>query len=125
MGWKQRLLRLFIRKHTSIRDTLQNSSLATFSVLFPDPAMKGMTRPIGTGFFVSADGWFVTAPHVVMEGGKIRPGIEQCQLEKERIDEFAGPGAGCQFITLEYVDEQLDLALLKVDFKKTNQKLGW
>jgi serine protease Do len=53
-----------------IRMTLTTTQLATFSIDLPNARMQGMPSPTGTGFFVSPDGWFVTAAHVVTKDNR-------------------------------------------------------
>lgn len=108
-----------------IRQSLAITKSATFSVLLPDLKQKGMPTPAGTGFFVSPDGWFVTAAHVVTENGKsdgpVRSDIANSWLMKEPA--FPGdPGAMCQNITFELVHPHLDFALLKANFEKNADK---
>lgn len=83
-----------------------------------------MPSPTGTGFFISPDGWFVTAAHVTSENGAAdgpqRTDIDKAWLMKE--SNGIGPGAMCQFITLEHVLPEFDLALLKADFNKNANK---
>lgn len=47
-----------------------------------------MLAPIGTGFFVSRDGWFITAAHVITENGEIdgksRADVNKAWLQKEQ-----------------------------------------
>jgi serine protease Do len=80
----------------------------------------------GTGFFVSVDGWFVTAAHVITENGKadgpVRQDIDQAWLTKEMIPGKAGTGM-CQFVSFDIVDPETDFALLKVDFKSNSNKV--
>ena len=33
----------------------------------PDPTRQDIPTPVGTGFMVSKDGWFVTAAHLVAD----------------------------------------------------------
>jgi hypothetical protein len=108
-----------------IRKSLTRTKSATFSILLPNPKQKGLPTPIGTGFFVSADGWFVTAAHVLTENGKsdgpVRSDIAQSYLMKEPA--YAShPGAMCQHISFELVNPRLDFGLLKVDFQKNADK---
>jgi serine protease Do len=102
-----------------IRRTLKTTQLATYSVDLPNPQVAGMPTPTGTGFFVSPDGWFVTAAHVVTTNGQsdgpVRTDIDQAWLMKE-----ARPGEWisgmCQTVKFDYIDPITDFALLKVDF---------
>jgi len=90
-----------------------------------------MPTPTGTGFFVSPDGWFVTAAHVVTQNqrsdGPVRSDIPQGWLMKEDR-----PGQGlrgmCQSASVEWIDPETDCALLKVDFEANKNKIwlsGW
>lgn len=85
-----------------------------------------MLSPKGTGFFVSPDGWFITAAHVITEdgtpGGKAKSDLDQTLLQKESRVAGGPPGALCQFVTLDTVVPDIDLALLKVDFSKNSSK---
>jgi serine protease Do len=108
-----------------IRRSLQSTQLATFSIDLPNDRANGMPVPTGTGFFVSADGWFVTAAHVVTQNnrpdGEPRHDIEQAWLMKEvRPGRFMS--GMCQYPTLELIDATFDFALLKVDFARNANK---
>lgn len=108
-----------------IRKTVRHTQAATFSIDLPDKSKQGMPTPTGTGFFVSADGWFITAAHVVLEGegasAKVRDDVNKAWLMKEtRPGEI--PGALCQHAELRHVDRKNDFALMKVDFAKNSNK---
>src|SRR3972149_6669278 len=108
-----------------IRRTLNVIQLATYSVDLPDPKRKGMPSPKGTGFFVSPDGWFVTAAHVITENGlsdgPVRTDLEQSWLMKEaRPGEFTS--GMCRAVKFEYIDPITDFALLKIDFATNANK---
>jgi len=109
-----------------IRRTLQATKEATFCVELPDPAKHGMPTPAGTGFFVSPDGWFVTAAHVVSENGEpsgpIRSDIEKVWLVKETRLGSDLPGAMYQDVSLGPVIPELDIAFLHVDFSINTNK---
>lgn len=86
-----------------------------------------MPTPTGTGFFVSPDGWFITAAHVITEdgyaNGPVRKDLNQTWLMKEI--RFAGaPQAMCQAVSFGHVIPHLDFALLKVDFA-ANANKAW
>ena len=106
-----------------IRGTLPTTSVATFCVQLRDPRKSGMPMPTGTGFFVSPDGWFVTAAHVVCQNGKERDDIGDGWLMKEP-SLLGRPSAMCQSLSLEYTNNRLDLALIKVNFEE-NKKKDW
>lgn len=108
-----------------IRNTLSHTQRATFSIDLPDPGMHGMPRSYGTGFFVSPDGWFLTAAHVVTEdgtpSGTPRTDIRSAFLMKEhRHGEDSE--ALCQFADIDHVLPDVDLAILKVDFAANANK---
>jgi serine protease Do len=108
-----------------IRRTLAVTKLATYSVDLPDATSNGLPCATGTGFFVSAEGWFVTAAHVVTQNGRsdgpVRGDIEQAWLMKEtRPGQFNG--GMCQGVKFDYIDPSTDFALLKVDFAQNSDK---
>jgi hypothetical protein len=85
-----------------------------------------MPTPTGTGFFVSPDGWFVTAAHVITDNGlpqgSVRTDINKSWLTKETRIAGGAPSAMCQHVSLDYVVPEIDLALLKVDFTANSAK---
>lgn len=107
-----------------IRKSLHRVREATFCIELPNKAAHDMPMPTGTGFFISPDGWFVTAAHVTSENGNSdgpqRGDIDKAWLMKEHA---AGrKGAMCQFPELLYVLPRYDISLLKVDFPKNSNK---
>jgi S1-C subfamily serine protease len=48
-----------------IRKSINRTIESTFIVRIPDPENKDFPTPTGTGFFISSDGYFITAYHVV------------------------------------------------------------
>ena len=109
-----------------ISQTLAATKAATFCVQLPSADHQGMPIPTGTGFFVSPDGWFVTAAHVVTEdntlGGSVRQDLDQAWLMQETRNAGGAPGAGVQFVSFHQVLPEFDVALLKVDFSKNADK---
>jgi serine protease Do len=90
-----------------IPNTLTRTKNATFSILVPhpNPAYQGFPTANGTGFFISSDGYFITARHVLFDFSKI-------MLNKPEL--FTS-----LFITgLQLVKEwtAYDLVLLKANF---------
>jgi serine protease Do len=111
-----------------IQPTLPTTKAATFSVLLPSAKHQGMPMPMGTGFFVSPDGWFVTAAHVITANNKpdgpVRDDLNQAWLQKETRVAGGPPGALCQHVTTGKLLPAYDIALLKVDFK-ANANKAW
>lgn len=109
-----------------IRKTLADTKAATYSVDLPDSNQHGMPTPRGTGFFISPDGWFVTAAHVVTENarsdGPVRQDIDQAWLMKEAVPGQFCSGM-CQNVKFEFIEPDLDFALLKVDFQANSNKV--
>ena len=93
-----------------IRNMLAQPKLSTYSVHLNDPQLKGMHRLFGTGFFVSADGHFVTAAHVVMENGQLHPRVGAMQLMGPEPNEKSYQG-----LVLLSIEPQWDFALFKLD----------
>lgn len=105
-----------------IRQTLKATQDATFSIDIPHPENRGMPTPRGTGFFVSTDGLFITAAHVVADKeGNPLPDLEKSWLKRESRDwpPFLGQ---VDHPTLEYLDMAHDFALLRCDFEKNRTK---
>ncbi|MBA2862990.1 serine protease [Methanococcus maripaludis] len=104
-----------------IRKTLSKIKEATFCIELPNKNANDMPTPAGSGFFISPDGWFVTAAHVVMrKNGSPRPDANKAFLTKEGNGD--NPGPMCHHVTLEYLIPKLDIALLKVNFEKNSDK---
>lgn len=96
-----------------IRDTLSATQAATFAVCLPRDGDR-LPVPSGTGFFVSPDGWFVTAVHVIVDkDGVVRSDLEEGWLNKE----MRGDGFPMMFrkMKVDYVNQQADIALIRVD----------
>lgn len=104
-----------------IRKTLQRTKQATFAIVIPNKRLV----PLGTGFFVSPDGWFVTAAHCVTDinkpGRPLREHIEKACLMQESVVppadyfQYVPPEKIYQFISVDYIDHDSDFALLKID----------
>lgn len=111
-----------------IRRTLPSTQASTFCVELPNAKKHGMPTPTGTGFFVSPDGWFVTAGHVITENtasdGPVRKDLDQAWLMKETRLAGSPPGAMCQAVSFGYIIPHLDFALLKVNFG-ANANKAW
>jgi serine protease Do len=108
-----------------IRTSLQATKRATFAVLLPNPFQGLMPYPVGTGFFVSHDGVFVTAAHVVTRDGKAdgppRDDIPNGWLMTEPPEGQWGRRI-CQGLSLVCVHAEHDIAILKVDFAANREK---
>src|SRR5581483_2238228 len=100
-----------------IRKTLATTKAATFSIHLPNPSRAGVATPAGTGFFVSPDGWFLTAAHVVMINGQLRDDLNKAILDQsihpntiESLTIFRGMD-----VEVASPDVGADFALMKVD----------
>ena len=98
-----------------IRNSIERTKITTFLVRVPStiPEHKGFPFPNGTGFFISGDGYFVTANHVlesVSSGDKLM--LEQPELTKG--------GNLLKHIDIVKRWPRFDIALLKVDFRKNS-----
>jgi serine protease Do len=104
---------------TVIRQTLETTKAATFCVNLPSQEREGMPSPKGTGFFISKDGWFVTAAHVIHDAnGAVRSDVGGAFLTKEAP---AGEAPKwLQWPSVEFVDQATDIALLKLDFDRNS-----
>jgi serine protease Do len=104
--------------HPMIKPTLAATKAATFSVQVPEPAYKGHLNAVGTGFFISPDGWFITAAHVITgEDGQLVGDLERMNLMRpNRTPSTIYRPLYVEGLKLDYVDKVFDLALFKADF---------
>lgn len=103
-----------------IRKTLQATKDATFCLSLPNAAQQGMPSPAGTCFAVSADGWLVTAAHVVKDQkGVVRTDLNGADLQQP-FDFAKGAPVLLQGVAVDWIDNDLDVALLKVDLLGRN-----
>jgi serine protease Do len=98
-----------------IRRTLPATKAATFCVLLPVPGTRYPIHPTGTGFFVSPDGHFVTARHVVAVGGTLRTDLDAMELVRENPDQSLS--VTMRDLKVEVVGEDIaaDFVLLKIE----------
>ena len=103
-----------------IRQTLAATKRATYAIEIPVDG--GLPAPRGTGFFVSGDGWFVTAAHVVIgRDGRPVSGLEDAWITQH--GPFSDPYSGmCQWPTLIFHAATHDLAILKFEFERNANK---
>ena len=97
-----------------IRKTLRNTKEATFVVTVPDKRRQGFPAPSGTGFFISNNGYFITANHVI-DGLNID---DVTDLERP-ADHIPILVKGAKVINKW---PKYDLALLKAEFENNKQK---
>jgi len=98
--------------------------------------VKGLPVARGTGFFISADGWFITAAHVVFDGAAVRrvdmkacadelgereADVRNALLEKE--SRLGVPPVSFSHLTLMHVNLDADIALLKADLDANKSAL--
>lgn len=99
-----------------IRQTLQTTKEATFAVELPSVGVQGNIAIAGTGFFVSPDGWFVTAAHVVTQNGAIRTDLNRMYLSQPSyIENDAAHQVRFWEVECRGIDVENDVALFKVD----------
>jgi serine protease Do len=80
------------------------------------PEHKGFPAPAGTGFFISKDGYFITANHVlqgVKNGNDLKLSHPELELKTSGIKPL-------EHIDIVQVWPQFDIALLKVNFEKNS-----
>jgi serine protease Do len=96
-----------------IRNSLERTKKSTFVVRVPStkPEYKGFPLPNGTGFFISADGYFLTANHVIKGASKLTLSQPELQLSMQDLC-FLG------HIDIVQIWSQFDIALLKVNIDK-------
>jgi len=106
-----------------IVNTLTNTKKATFAILVPhpDPKFKGFPVPRGTGFFVSKEGYFITARHVLQKDNTTFYDPKKVRLIKPEIPYMD------TIDNISVIDDwpEFDLILLKVDFNKNKNKRGF
>lgn len=93
-----------------------NLKRATFILLLPDHNKKGLPVEIGTAFFISPDGYIITANHVI-----------ENKKETDSIILRQPPEAGKPPVLIHDIEivekwPKYDLALLKADFYKNKNK---
>jgi S1-C subfamily serine protease len=106
-----------------ITNTLTKTKEATYAVLVPNPNPERheFPTPYGTGFFVTKEGHFVTARHVLtykQNGNEVF--FDPAKIRLTKPDVFPSP----QIIGLQLIKEWInfDLALLKVDFESVKNQ---
>jgi len=99
-----------------IKKTLPHTQKCTFAVIIPHPVpqFKSLPSPNGSGFFISPDGYFITAEHVIR-------GVNQDKISLLRPNPYGSDDAVGN-IKIEKTWSQFDLALLKVDLKENKNK---
>jgi hypothetical protein len=107
--------------HTSINDnpliekSLLNTKKATVAIVIPDPKAESLAFHFGTGFFVSRDGYLVTARHVIVDETTGKQ-YASSTIELEKPEEMFSSIGKISSIVKDW--PEFDLALLKVDFNK-------
>lgn len=98
-----------------IRKTLQNSKLSTFAIAGL-VGQNNTNKPLGTGFFVSGEGHFITAAHVLYntKTRTERFNLQDILLIRDIHDELKAGNSTCCSGALLEVDFENDVALLKV-----------
>lgn len=102
-----------------ITNTLARTKSATCSILVPhpNPAFKGFPTANGTGFFISPDGYFMTARHVLTFQGTL---LDASKIILTKPDLFPSPHITGLKLVKDWAP--YDLVLLKADFDKVKQQ---
>ncbi len=104
-----------------ITKTLANTKRATYQVLVPSwiPQDRSFPKPYGTGFFITSDGFFITANHVLQDPEQTTFDIKNIKLMNPTDRAFPVQG-------LELVKQwpEFDIALLHVDISKNKDFFG-
>jgi serine protease Do len=107
-----------------ISNTLSTTQAATYSLLIPHPRpeAKGFPIPNGTAFFISKDGHFVTARHVITKqepsGKLVLQNAKELKLTKPEIV----PQGLVDNISIVKDWPEFDMALLKADFDSNKNR---
>jgi hypothetical protein len=97
------------------------NAIVAIIVPHPDPKEQGLPVRGGTGFFVSREGYLITARHVILNDstGKL---YDPSTIELEKPEETFSSIGKASSIIKDW--PEFDLALLKVDFKATGALRG-
>src|SRR3989337_1888516 len=106
-----------------IVQTVQRTKEATYAVLIPNPnpELQDFPTPHGTGFFVTKEGHFITARHVLTHEQNGREVFfDPAKIRLTKPDMFPSP----QIVGLQLIKEwkDFDLALLKADFERVKNQ---
>jgi len=107
-----------------IRSSLPNTKSATFAGLVPHPdaRLQGFPTPHGTGFFVSKDGYFITARHVLEKESVNKTLYNFSEIFLTKPEQLAWDVSN-----LSIVKDwpKWDLALLKADWEKSKSNAAF
>lgn len=102
------------------RGTSAQTVAATYSVELPDAT--GSLTPVGTGFFVSPDGYFLTAAHVITDDADnvVDPAdLRRAWLTAPEDKSSRRSCVGCELI---HFDPEVDVAVLKVAWDENSRR---
>ncbi|MDD2666342.1 MAG: serine protease [Methanocellales archaeon] len=113
-----------------ITKTLSRTKNSTYAVIAPnpDPKTKGFPTPMGTGFFISSEGYFITARHVIEKrnpkGNPIitTSGYSELYEGKDITLTKCIPRITIYFIEIIKEWPEFDLVLLKADINKNKKE---
>lgn len=102
---------------------MQTQKKATFAVQVPNPTegAHGFPSPYGTGFFISEDGYFITARHVLIyKQNGYETFFDPAKITLAKPEVFPSP----QATGLKLIKDwgAYDLALLKLDFEQVRNQ---
>lgn len=106
-----------------ITRTLAKTKMATFTILVPhpDPNFNGFPIPKGTGFFISKEGYFITARHV-LECKKGKDAVLQDPVQIRLTKPEVIPSPQITGVTIVKDWPRYDLVLLRAEFSAVQKQ---
>jgi S1-C subfamily serine protease len=107
-----------------IRSSLPNTKNSTFTVLVPHPdsRLQGFPTPNGTGFFVTKDGYFITARHVLEKESVNRTLYNSSEILLTKAEQ---PAWDVSKLSIVKDWPKWDLALLRADCEKSKSSVAF
>lgn len=106
-----------------IRKTLNATKSATWCISLANDLY--LPIPTGTGFFISDDGWLITAAHVVCdERGNIRQNdVVNGDLTQHPSAKDSKSFGAMNGMSVHWINQQEDIALIKIDWDRSMSQM--